>query len=156
MNIIVPNLNAIKLNRNSSFTKILLLLFFTWCCYSPLSANEHSIIPNCKATKLTDNNHFQVTYSSNLKPIEINRIHNWIIHIEDSHHYPISNANILLNGSMPEHEHGLPTQPRVTQYLGNGDYLVEGMKFHMGGQWIVTISVSDSTNSDKASFKLTL
>ena len=34
---------------------------------------------------------------------------------------------------MPEHNHGFPTAPRVTENLGEGDYLLEGMRFNMGG-----------------------
>lgn len=38
---------------------------------------------------------------------------------------------------MSQHGHGLPTRPQVTQNLGNGDYLVEGTKFQMGGWWVM-------------------
>ena len=36
---------------------------------------------------------------------------------------------------MPDHDHGLPTQPQVTSRLENGDYLLEGVRFHMPGKW---------------------
>ena len=37
---------------------------------------------------------------------------------------------------MPEHGHGFPTVPEVTEYLGDGKYLVEGLKFSMPGWWV--------------------
>ena len=48
---------------------------------------------------------------------------------------------IQVSGDMPEHRHGMPTQPQVTQNLGGGDYLVEGMRFQMGGWWAVTFAI---------------
>ena len=47
---------------------------------------------------------------------------------------------------MPRHGHGLPTKPRVTRPLGNGDHLVEGMKFNMGGWWVVKFRVASAAN----------
>ena len=35
---------------------------------------------------------------------------------------------IYVHGGMPKHQHGFPTNPRAKQYLGNGLYLVEGVK----------------------------
>ena len=49
---------------------------------------------------------------------------------------------ITVDGGMPQHGHGLPTKPRVTRALGNGDHLVEGMKFNMGGWWVVKFRVN--------------
>jgi len=40
---------------------------------------------------------------------------------------------------MPAHGHGLPSQPKVTQYLGGGQYLVEGMLFGMAGGWQLNV-----------------
>jgi hypothetical protein len=57
---------------------------------------------------------------------------------------------------MPEHGHGLPTRPRVTTYLGNGDYLVEGMKFQMTGWWVIDVDVLVNGESDRVRFNLLL
>jgi hypothetical protein len=57
---------------------------------------------------------------------------------------------------MPQHGHGLPTSPQVTQNLGNGDYLVEGMKFQMPGWWEVRFSISAGAQTDTITFNLTL
>ena len=42
-------------------------------------------------------------------------------------------GRLKVDGDMPQHGHGLPTRPRVTRNLGNGDYQIEGVKFQMGG-----------------------
>jgi hypothetical protein len=57
---------------------------------------------------------------------------------------------------MPQHGHGLPTSPQVTQNLGNGDYLVEGMKFQMPGWWEVRFNILAGGQSDAITFNLTL
>jgi hypothetical protein len=50
----------------------------------------------------------------------------------------------------------MPTHPLVTQNLGNGDYLVEGMKFQMGGWWVIDFDISAAGVSDRVSFNLIL
>jgi hypothetical protein len=57
---------------------------------------------------------------------------------------------------MPQHGHGLPTKPVVTDKLGNGDYLVEGMKFQMTGWWVMDFAVTTKGKSDKIEFNLML
>ena len=51
---------------------------------------------------------------------------------------------------MPEHDHGLPTQPEVTMRLYNGDYLLEGVRFHMQGHWELQIEFQYAGVDDTA------
>jgi hypothetical protein len=60
-----------------------------------------------------------------------------------------------VDGGMPQHNHGMPTQPQVTP-LGSGDYRVEGMKFQMPGHWVVTVAVDAEGQQDTATFNLQL
>ena len=91
---------------------------------------------------------FQVGYKSQQEPIMINRMHSWVLHVETADGQPVANADITLSGGMPEHDHGLPTSPRMTQYLGNGEYLIEGIRFHMNGSWEITITISAAGDRD--------
>ena len=91
---------------------------------------------------------FQVGYKSQQQPITINRMHSWVLHVETADGQPVANADITLLGGMPEHDHGLPTSPRMTQYLGNGKYLIEGIRFHMNGSWEITITISAGGERD--------
>lgn len=109
-----------------------------------------------QGAKKSDGEMFRISYESGLRPISINRIHNWVVHIETSDGSPVADAMITLIGGMPEHDHGLPTLPLATQYLGDGDYLVEGMKFHMNGWWQITISITVAGDSDSVTFELQL
>ncbi|MBT8088907.1 MAG: FixH family protein [Gammaproteobacteria bacterium] len=89
----------------------------------------------------------RVSYSTPAGPPEINRIHSWILHLESADGVPLENATIEVAGGMPEHDHGLPTQPRVTKELGNGDYRLDGMRFHMRGYWEITVTVVTAEGS---------
>jgi len=108
------------------------------------------------ASSDSDNGKFVVSYTTELQPLSINKIHDWIIHVESANGNPIDGATITLVGGMPVHDHGLPTLPLATQNLGEGNYLVEGMKFHMNGWWQVTISIVSGDDSDSVTFDLQL
>jgi hypothetical protein len=109
-------------------------------------AEEHA--PGESRGWLSQTGHYRVRYTSKLNPIVINRIHAWILHVETADGEPVLNADIAVVGGMPEHNHGLPTSPRMTQDLDDGDYLVEGMRFHMNGHWEITISISAGDGRD--------
>ena len=105
---------------------------------------------------LTDLGHYRVAYASTLQPLAINRMHAWVIHVANADGRPMEGAELTLSGGMPIHDHGLPTAPRMTTSLGGGNYLVEGMKFHMAGPWEVTVTVSASLGSDSVTWQLDL
>ena len=99
---------------------------------------------------------FRTSIESEVDPIPVNAIHAWKLHVEGSDGQPVTDAMITIDGGMPAHGHGLPTQPQVTQNLGNGDYLVEGMKFHMQGRWVVTFQITAGNREDTVTFELRL
>jgi len=96
----------------------------------------------------------RVSFESRLTPISINRMHSWVVRVQDTDGEPIENAEIIVTGGMPDHDHGLPTAPRVTRVLEDGGYLVEGMKFHMSGAWQVTVAVTEGGRSESVTFDL--
>ena len=100
--------------------------------------------------------HYQLQVTSRSQPIEINRMHAWLLRLTDGEGRPVANAEITVDGGMPDHDHGLPTRPQVTRDLGNGNYLLEGMKFHMPGAWEVIITISASDISDTVTFRFEL
>jgi hypothetical protein len=88
--------------------------------------------------------------------IPTGRLHRWTLHLETASGAPVDSATISISGGMPEHGHGLPTKPRVTSDIGHGDHLVDGMKFNMGGWWIVQFRVAGAAGSDAVVFNLKL
>jgi YtkA-like len=99
---------------------------------------------------------FAVSYESLLKPIVINRMHSWILTVKNADGEPVDDARITVDGGMPAHNHGLPTQPRVTQNLGEGRYKVEGLRFHMQGHWELKIGIESGGVTDTVIIPLDL
>lgn len=84
------------------------------------------------------------------------KLQRWTLHLETASGSPVDSATVAVDGGMPQHGHGLPTRPRVTRALGNGDHLVEGMKFNMGGWWVVKFHVNAAPGADSVVFNLSL
>ena len=98
---------------------------------------------------------YTVSFESSLEPIEINQIHSWILQIT-SDGEPVTGASLAISGGMPAHDHGMPTRPRITAELGNGEYRLEGMRFHMGGDWEVSIEIKANGRTDTVVVTLAL
>jgi hypothetical protein len=125
--------------------------------------HEHSMLHapppkdlDYSTTKMTTENAFQVMYKSIGGQIRVNRIHSWELAVKDANGQPVNDAQITVVGDMPEHGHGLPTQPEVTAIGADGLYRVDGMKFQMPGWWVVTISVMANGVQDNVSFNLNI
>ena len=104
--------------------------------------------------KMTVNDTFKVSYKSTGGSIRINRIHSWELTIRDADGQPVNDAKVTVVGDMPEHGHGLPTQPEVFNMGAGGFYRIDGMKFQMPGWWVVTISIMADGVHDAVSFNL--
>ena len=68
----------------------------------------------------------------------------------------VTDAAIAIDGGMPQHGHGLPTRPRVTQNLGDGRYEIGGVRFNMGGWWELKLIVIGPAGTDTVTFNLAL
>jgi len=99
---------------------------------------------------------FVVSYQSELEPLQINRLHAWVLHIENAAGEAVVGAQVEASGGMPVHNHGLPTRPRVTAEIGDGDYRLDGIRFHMAGEWEITISISGDDKTDMVVVAVTL
>ena len=99
----------------------------------------------------TTNKGLKIEMDSEIRPLEINKIHSWLIRLNDSQGNVISNATIEFEGGMPEHNHGLPTQPQVTTEIEPGVYLLEGIRFHMQGAWRLELKLMWDDNGRAAS-----
>jgi tetratricopeptide (TPR) repeat protein len=106
--------------------------------------------------RLSAQQHFRASYHSKTDPIPLNRMHSWVLQLQTADGKPLENAAIAIAGGMPEHDHGLPSAPQVTRYLGNGAYLLEGMKFHMNGWWQLKFRIETADQSDDITFDLML
>lgn len=80
-------------------------------------------------------------------PITLNNIHSWLIIIDDTSGHPVEDLEFTVKGGMPEHQHGLPSQPKLIDEINPGKYIVDGMKFNMYGKWqIEFIGINNSSD----------
>lgn len=107
-------------------------------------------------TMTTKEGKFEVAYTSEPEAMPIGQIISWKLKVQTADGKPVTDAAITVDGDMPEHGHGLPTAPRVTENIGDGTYLVSGIKFSMPGWWIMTFTIKSGDKSDSVTFNLQL
>jgi len=117
--------------------------------YSSAPANLDTSTVRESAKKL-----FKVSYVSETMPIPIGRIISWKLSVETADGRPVGDADITMDGGMPEHGHGLPTQPEVTKGTATGEYIVQGLKFSMPGWWVISFKIRAQTMDDSVTFNL--
>jgi hypothetical protein len=104
--------------------------------------------------QVSEARHFQASLRSMTSRPGINRIHNWTVRVTSPSGQPIDDATLAIDGGMPAHNHGFPTRPKVTRHIGNGTYLVEGVKFNMTGWWEFVIDIQAGELSDRVRFNV--
>lgn len=107
-------------------------------------------------SRTTKNGLYVSSLEPGVSPVAVGPIHNWTVELATPDGTPVEGASISIEGGMPQHGHGLPTSPRVTQSLGEGRYLIEGVKFNMPGWWTLTLRIDGPAGSDEATFNLSL
>ena len=105
---------------------------------------------------LTTNQDSALEIFSQLDPLAINTIHSWELVLYTADGAPLSGAQVLVVGGMPDHDHGLPTSPIVTGEITPGRYLLEGVRFHMPGRWLLTFDVISDQGRESATLELRL
>jgi hypothetical protein len=90
------------------------------------------------------------------QPLRLRQLQTVPVLITDAGGRPVEGAAITVDGGMPEHAHGLPTQPRVGRSLGGGVYEIEGVRFSMGGWWELKLAIESPAGADSVTFNLSL
>ena len=107
-------------------------------------------------TRLSSRGLYRGSFQPAGDSIRVGKLHSWRLHLETADGKPVDEATIAVDGGMPQHGHGLPTKPRVTKHVGDGDHVVDGMKFNMGGWWVVKFRVAGALGPDSVTFNLKL
>jgi hypothetical protein len=95
---------------------------------------------------------YQVRLQPPLQAPAINQMHSWQVTLATADGTPVSGARFAVDGGMPQHGHGLPTQPRVTRELADGTYQLDGVRFSMTGWWEVKLAIDGPAGTDKVTF----
>ena len=126
------------------------------CLASKIHGNQATGLSDAESRIHSSSGHFQVSVAPDLEPLAINTIHRWVVQVLAADGAPVPMAQITVRGGMPAHDHGLPTRPEATRYLGEGRYLIEGMRFHMAGYWEVVLGIETDAQSDEVVIRLEL
>ena len=89
-------------------------------------------------------------------PFKKGKLLSTTIAVRDANGKAVDNAEIAIDGGMPQHGHGLPTKPRVAKQLGDGRYMIDGLKFNMGGWWELKFAITNGATTDSVTFNLEL
>lgn len=98
-------------------------------------------------------------FTATLKPAEPLKLRQLLsvpVHLADAQGRPVEDARIAIDGGMPEHNHGLPTQPRMGRALGGGLYEIVGLRFGMAGWWELRLAIESPAGADTVTFNLDL
>ncbi|HMQ57982.1 MAG TPA: FixH family protein [Rhizobiaceae bacterium] len=107
-------------------------------------------------TKVTANGAFSVSVAPEAGEATQGPLHNWVVTVKTPQGAAVDGATIAIDGGMPQHGHGLPTSPQMTKALGDGRYLVEGVRFNMGGWWEFKLVIDAGGVRDAVTFNLVL
>lgn len=107
-------------------------------------------------TRLSRRGLYRLELAPDATPIAVRQMHVWTVTLQTAAGAPITRASIAISGGMPQHGHGLPTAPQVTKNLGNGRYLIEGVKFNMRGWWTFELAIYAADGADVVTFNLVL
>lgn len=113
------------------------ILSFLLVFYLPtLKANE---ITPWNMSQTSQNNHYQVDLLCDHPPT-LNSFQACALTLTNNSK-PLSDVNIIIEGGMPEHHHGLPTTPKVSWDNDKKLHTINGLKFSMPGAWQLTFLI---------------
>ncbi len=102
----------------------------------------------------------QGLYQTSFKPAEeepaVGPIAVWHFEVTNADGEPVTDAEIVVDGSMPQHGHGLPTVPASTGEISPGVYSIDGMKFSMRGWWEFKLRIKSPAGEDTVTYNTVL
>lgn len=98
---------------------------------------------------------YTVSIEPESEPLEQGALHAWAATVATATGEPVTGARITVDGGMPQHGHGLPTAPQASE-AGNGLYRIEGVRFNMGGWWVLKLGIAASAGDDEVEFNIAL
>lgn len=80
----------------------------------------------------------------------------WVLDPETEE--PRTDVSLAADAAMPQHEHGMNREPKVTprETSPSGAFEVEGMLFHMLGRWELYLDVTHGAVTERTQFEVRL
>ncbi len=120
-----------------------------------LSASANNLISQTTAHHvISQKGLFKVSLRGITKTAPFNKMHHWHIRLATRQGKVISGARIEVSGKTLDHDHSLPTSPKVDEENERGHYLLEGVKFDRQGRWQLKLNISTQVGHDTALFNI--
>jgi hypothetical protein len=104
---------------------------------------------------LSDRGLYSVTVAADIDPVPVGQMHAWTVAVAAPDGSPVE-AEVVFDGGMPQHGHGLPTVPKAMGKDEQGRTIVGGVRFNMPGWWELKVHVDGSEGEDTATFNIAL
>lgn len=121
-----------------------------------LTAPQSAPGPDTSRSKKTASGLFAANFEPERGVVRHGELQSWLLTLKTAAGAPVEGAAITVSGGMPQHNHGLPTSPQATDYLGEGRYRIDGVKFTMSGWWQLRFAISAAAGSDSVVFNIVL
>jgi hypothetical protein len=103
----------------------------------------------------SDNGLYTVTIAPGIEPIPVGRLHAWTVAATLPDGTP-AKAEVMFDGGMPRHGHGLPTVPKTLGEDDDGRAIIGGVRFNMPGWWELKVHLDGIAGEDTATFNIAL
>jgi len=113
-------------------------------------ADPAAVVESWPATRQTEGGSFSVTLAPSGGEI-LNNEHFSLDLAVEAKKGGGDSIKVVVDADMPAHGHGMNTKPELAD-AGVGKYKVDGMLFHMAGEWMIFIDVSRGEVTERASF----
>lgn len=97
---------------------------------------------------------YQISLRPEEGPARVGGPHGWVVSVETTDGVPFRPSRLAFDGGMPQHGHGFQTRPHVSRTRSVGEFLVDGVRFHMPGDWMLRVEVVGPSGPDVAVFQI--
>ncbi|MEM1009573.1 MAG: hypothetical protein AAGJ35_11275 [Myxococcota bacterium] len=121
----------------------------------PSDTNIEKQDPQAIQSAFSPSGAFRVTYVSRPEPIPLNQTFSLNVRVEAVEKTQNdAQLSVLVDAEMPEHQHGMKQQPKITAQQEG--FLVEGMLFHMPGEWVIHVDIKSAEKTERVSFTVNM
>ena len=113
-------------------------------------SGESSASSSWPATRTSDGGTFTVTLAPTEGEILQNKHFSLDLSVRAQNGAPPP-IKVSVDADMPAHRHGMNTKPELVE-KGEQRFQVDGMLFHMSGDWVITVEVTGERVTERALF----